>query len=98
MIYPGTFGGIPSLGSRNIEGTRICQADADTDADANGIRTETNMAPLTFGGGHKDLRIIICLRKFERTVERIPVCNVVKKLMEHGIHCLHSPIPIDLLP
>ena len=35
-----------------------------------------------------DLRIIICLRKFEVSVERISVCNVIEKLMEHGIHCL----------
>ena len=35
-------------------GTRICHADADTDADSNGIRTETNMSPppLCVGGGH----------------------------------------------
>ena len=39
----------------------------------------------------KDLRIIICLRKSEVTVEIISVCNVTGKLMEHGIHCLpHS--------
>ena len=35
-----------------------------------------------------DLRIIICLRKSEDIVERISVCNVIEKLMEHGIHCL----------
>ena len=29
-------------------------ANADTDADTNGIRTETNMSNLTFGGGHYD--------------------------------------------
>ena len=33
-----------------------------------------------------DLRIIICLRKSEVTVERISICNVNEKLMEHGIH------------
>ena len=35
-----------------------------------------------------DLRIIICLRKSEVNIERISVCNVVKNLGEHGIHCL----------
>ena len=35
-----------------------------------------------------DLKIIICLRKSEVTAERISVCNVIKILMEHGIHCL----------
>ena len=52
MIHPGKFGGIPSTGSRNIVSTRNCHADADTDADANGIRTGTNMSPLTFGWEH----------------------------------------------
>ena len=33
-----------------------------------------------------DLRINICLRKSEVTAERISVCNVIEKLMEHGIH------------
>ena len=49
MIYPGEFGGIPSTGSRDIVDIRIFHADADTDADSNGIRTETNMSPFTFG-------------------------------------------------
>ena len=53
IIYPGKFGGISSSGSGDIVGTRICHADADTDADSNGIRTEINMSPLTFGGGTK---------------------------------------------
>ena len=35
-----------------------------------------------------DLRIIICLRFSEGTVERISVCNIIEKLMERGIHCL----------
>ena len=34
-------------------GTRICQADADANADTNGFRTETNMSP-------GDIKIIIC--------------------------------------
>ena len=46
------------------------------------------------------LRIIICLRKSEITVERISVCNVIEKLMEHGIYCLlccYTNDIIDLL-
>ena len=31
-----------------------------------------------------DLRKIICLRKFEVSVERISVCNVTSNLAEHG--------------
>ena len=50
MIHPGKFGGIPSTGSRDIVGTRTCHADADTDADTNGIRTETNMPPHLWWG------------------------------------------------
>ena len=50
MIQPGKFGGIPSTGSRDIVGTKICHTNADTDADSV-IRTETSMSPLTFGGG-----------------------------------------------
>ena len=49
IIYTGKYGGIPSTGSRDIVGTRICcanaGADAHTDADTNGIRTKTNMPP-----------------------------------------------------
>ena len=35
-----------------------------------------------------ELRKNICLRKYQVSVERISVCNVTVKLMEHGIHCL----------
>ena len=42
MTYPGKFAGIPLTASRDIVGTRIGHADADTGADSNGIRTETN--------------------------------------------------------
>ena len=48
-----------------------------------------------------DLRIIICLKKSDVTVERISVCNVTEKLMEHSIHCLpcsNTNDVIDLLP
>ena len=31
-------------------GRRFCHADADTDADSNGIRAETNMSPLPLVG------------------------------------------------
>ena len=34
------------------------------------------------------LRIIICLREPEVSVERISVCKVTEILAEHGIHCL----------
>ena len=60
MIYPGKYGGIPSTGSRDIMGTRICHADADTDTDSdtkwicNGIRTETNMSPSPLVGRHNN--------------------------------------------
>ena len=33
-----------------------------------------------------NLGIIICLRKPEVSVDRISVCNVIEKLMEHSIH------------
>ena len=53
------FGGIPSTGSRDIVGTRICHADvnadADTDADTNGSALKPICAPLTFGGGTLDI-------------------------------------------
>ena len=32
-------------------GTRICHADANTDADSNGVHTKTYMSLLTFGDG-----------------------------------------------
>ena len=35
-----------------------------------------------------DLKIIICLRKSEDSVERISVFTVIEKLEEHSIHCL----------
>ena len=44
---------------------------------------------------------IICLRKSEVTVERISVCTVIEKLMEHGIHgltCSYTNDVVDLLP
>ena len=47
------------------------------------------------------MRIIICLRKSEVTIERISVCNVIENLMEHGINCLpcsYTSGIIGLLP
>ena len=44
-----------------------------------------------------DLTIIICLRKSEVSVERILVCYVNEKLMGHGIHICHAPIPMTSL-
>ena len=35
-----------------------------------------------------ELRKNISLGKTEVSVERISVCYVIEKLMEHGIHCL----------
>ena len=48
LIYPCKFGGNPFSVSRDIVGKGIRDANADTDADTNGIRTETN---ITCGGG-----------------------------------------------
>ena len=29
----------------------------------------------------------ICLRKYEVSVERLSVCNVIENSVEHGIYC-----------
>ena len=44
-----------------------------------------------------DLRMIICLRKSEVSVEILSVCNVIEKLKEHGIHCLPCFYTNDVL-
>ena len=44
-----------------------------------------------------DLRIITSLRKYEITVERISVSNVIKKMMEPGIHCLPCSYTNDVI-
>ena len=44
-----------------------------------------------------DTRKIICLRKSEITVERISVCNVTEKSMEHGMHCLPRSCTNDVI-
>ena len=43
---------------------------------------------LTINTELNDSRINICLRKSEVSVEKTSVCNVIKILAEHGIHCL----------
>ena len=43
-------------------------------------------------------RLIICLRKSEVTIERISICNVIEKLIEHGMNCLPSSDVVDLSP
>ena len=48
-----------------------------------------------------DLKKIICLRKSEESAERISVCNVSEKLMEHGnlcLPCFFTNDVKDLLP
>ena len=48
-----------------------------------------------------DLRKIIYLRKSKLIVERISVCNVIEKLMEHdmpSLPCSYLNNVIDLLP
>ena len=51
-------------------GKRICHANADN----NGIRTESNMSPLTFGGGGKGGGGINISEGFDVT-ERTRVCG-----------------------
>ena len=41
-----------------------------------------------------DLRMIICVRKPEVFVERISVCFVNEKLVEHGLHVCHASMPV----
>ena len=69
MKYPGKYGGIPSTGSRDIVGTRIFHANADTDAGTNGIRTETKMSPSPWAGGHKYLEVFILQSGHDYVVE-----------------------------
>ena len=45
----------------------------------------------------KDLRITICSRKSEVTVERLSVCNVIEKMLEHGTHCLACSYTNDVI-
>ena len=40
---------------------------------------------------------IIYLRKSKVSVERLSVCNVIEKLMEHGIHCLPCSYATDVI-
>ena len=48
-----------------------------------------------------NLRKIICLSKFEVSIERISVCDVIEHLAEHGIHflsCSYTNDVINMLP
>ena len=48
-----------------------------------------------------NLRKMISWRKFEVSVERISVCNVIENFAEHGIHfqpCSCANDVIDMLP
>ena len=48
-----------------------------------------------------DMRIVICFRKSEVTVERMSDCNVIEKMMVHDIRylpCSYTNTVIDLLP
>ena len=55
-------------------------------ADLSSLNTELN-----------DLRIIVHLRKSEVTVERVSVCIVIEKLMEHGRQCLLCSYANDVM-
>ena len=47
-----------------------------------------------------DVRTIICLRKFEVSVERISICNVIEKLADRGMHgllCFYTDDVVDVL-
>ena len=44
-----------------------------------------------------DLRIIVRLKKSEVTVERVSVCVVIEKLMEHGRRCLPCSYANDVM-
>ena len=78
MKYPGKNSRIPSTDLRDIVGTRICHAnaDADTDADTNEIHTETNMSPLTFGGGTYITQTVLMLQSGHEYVVEMAIFNV----------------------
>ena len=70
-----------------LYGSALCMAlyDSALCMSVYPVRISLCFSPLTYG--------IKCLEKshlFEATVERISVCNVIEKLMEHGMHCLPS--------
>ena len=44
-----------------------------------------------------DFRNIICLRKYEVSVERISVCNITENLVEYGIRCLPCSYTNDVI-
>ena len=43
---------------------------------------------LRYAARQHDLRLIICLKTSESSIETISVGSVIEKLAEHGIHCL----------
>ena len=65
-------------------GTRICHAnpdtDADTDADINGIRTKTNLAPLTFGGGTQKSQTVLMLHGGQEYVVEMAIFNIQRAI------------------
>ena len=61
----------------------------------------SHLCPDDFNTELNYLRVIICSRTFEVTVEIISVCNNTEKMMAHGIHCLpcsYTKNVIDILP
>ena len=78
MIYPDKYGGIPSTGSRDIMGARICHANAD--ADTNGIRTEINTSPLTFGGGEIISQTVLMLKSGQEYMLEMAIFNVQRAI------------------
>ena len=58
-----------------------------------------NNSALTFhlDRGINDLRKGMCLRKSEVSDERISVCYVIEKLLEHDIHCLPCSYTKDII-
>ena len=82
MIYPGKYGGNPSTGSRDNMGARIChaKAEADADTDTNGIGIETNMSPLTFGGGTSICQKVLMLQSGHECVVEMAIFNLQRAI------------------
>ena len=59
-------------------------------------KTDISVCP-TYKTELNDLKKTIYLRKPEGSVERISVCNAIKNLAEHGIHCLQCFYTNDLI-
>ena len=75
QVYPSDDSNLPPLHEKKV-------GRKPSETDPNPPRIMTANTELN------DLRRIICLRKYEVSVERISVCNVIKNLAEHGIHYL----------